>query len=439
MVNVKKDVKVKVFIFLIVLIAIGIMALLSTQAFVTSTVEQNFLEYDYVLNMDINSFEDLKVQIPSNSKTIVELNVSNKENSGLINYGIVYSVKGYEDSKLLPSINVYKSSTSKNETTGSINKDEEKTVSIVLENNENVDLEVNFKVVLGYEFGGELVLATSEHYIYNKLVDELLYEYGNTSTILDKEVTNDPGMYSSIDNDGDTYYYKGIDKYIKFANNYFKILRINGDKSVRLLYLGKDINNNDHIGEISYNNLDNDNTYVGYKYGDVLQDSYDLTHTNKYDSDIKKLLDSWYLDNLNGYSNYISDSIFCNNRNTNLNGYNNLETSYISNTRFNNNKYNLLCNNNDIYTVNNTLLTYPIGLITYDEVKMMNLTNDYLLWTMTPSSFKDNAKVFGYSNTINEIKVSDKAFVKPVISIKEDILVKGNGTKEKPYEVVYEK
>ena len=28
------------------------MALLSTQAFVTSTVEQNFLDYDYVLNMD---------------------------------------------------------------------------------------------------------------------------------------------------------------------------------------------------------------------------------------------------------------------------------------------------------------------------------------------------------------------------------------------------
>lgn len=437
MVNVKKDVKVKVFIFLIVLIAIGIMALLSTQAFVTSTVE-NVIDYDYALNIDINDKKDLNVQIARNSKSIVDLNISNKNNSGLVNYGIVYSVNGYENSKLLPNINIYKNSSSLDETTGSINKDEEKTISIVLENNENVDLVVNFKVVLGYEFGGDLILATNEHYIYNKLVDELLYEYGNTSTILEKEESNEPGMYSTIDNDGDTYYYKNIDKYINFANNYFKILRINGDKSIRLMYIGKDINSNDHIGETNYNTLDNDNTYIGYKYGDTLQDSYELTHTNKFDSDIKKILDSWYLDNLNGYSNYISDSIFCNNRNTSLNGYNNLETNYISNIRFNNKKYSLLCNSNDIYTVNNTLLTYPIGLITYDEVKMMNLFNDYLLWTMTPSSFKDNAKVFTYSNTINEIKVSDKAFVKPVISIKEDILVKGNGTKENPYEVIYE-
>lgn len=438
MVNVKKDVKVKVFIFLIMLIAIGIMALLSTQAFVTSTIEQNFLEYDYVLNIDINDSEELKVKVPSNSKTIVELNVSNMENNGLINYGIVYSVKGYENSKLLPNINVYKNSNSLSDTIGSINKGEEKIVSVILDNNEKVDLEVNFKVILGYEFGGELVLATNEHYIYNKLVDELLYEYGNTSSILDKEVTNEPGMYSNIDNDGDTYYYKDVDKYILFANNYFRILRINGDKSIRLMYLGKEINSNDHVGEVSYNSLDNDNTYVGYKYGDALQDSYELTHTNKFDSDIKKLLDSWYLENLNGYSNYISDSIFCNNRNTNLNGYNNFETTYISNTRFTNNKYSLSCNSNDVYTVDNTLLTYPVGLVTYDEVKMMNLTNDYLLWTMTPSSFKDYAKVFAYSKTISEIKVSDKAFVKPVISIKEDILVKGNGTKENPYEVIYE-
>ena len=41
--------------------------------------------------------QELKFQIHINSKTIVELNVSNKENSGLINYGIVYSVKGYEE------------------------------------------------------------------------------------------------------------------------------------------------------------------------------------------------------------------------------------------------------------------------------------------------------------------------------------------------------
>ena len=239
MVNVKKDVKVKVFIFLIMLIAIGIMALLSTQAFVTSTIEQNFLEYDYVLNIDINDSEELKVKVPSNSKTIVELNVSNMENNGLINYGIVYSVKGYENSKLLPNINVYKNSNSLSDTIGSINKGEEKIVSVILDNNEKVDLEVNFKVILGYEFGGELVLATNEHYIYNKLVDELLYEYGNTSSILDKEVTNEPGMYSNIDNDGDTYYYKDVDKYILFANNYFRILRINGDKSIRLMYLGK--------------------------------------------------------------------------------------------------------------------------------------------------------------------------------------------------------
>lgn len=436
---IKNNIKIKVLIFLISIISLCLVTvLLTTQAFVTSTIENNIVDYDYLISMDINDLKELEFVANPNSKTIADIKISNKEHNGLINYGIVYSVDGYEESKLLPNINVYQNSSSSNDTVGNINKDEEKIVSVVIENNEKVDLKVNFKIVLGYVNGGDFITNTNDHYIYKKLYDELLYDEGNISYLLNKKEESVSGVYSSIDSDGDTFYYKNKDVYVFFANSYYKILRINGDKSIRLLYLGNDINSDDGIGNISYNNLSDDNTYVGYMYGDASKDSYELTHVNNKDSNIKKLLDSWYLENLYQYNDYISDAIYCNDRYTYEFGFDKNDTIYISNTRNVQNKYNLLCNNNDMFSINkgNKKLTYPIGTLTYDEVIMMNIKSNKQYWTMSPSRFSNNAFVYTYQDELKELQVSDKAEVKPVISLKENVLVTGEGTKEKPFIVI---
>ena len=48
------------------------------------------------------------------------------------------------------------------------------------------------------------------------------------------------GMYSAEDNDGKTYYYRGsvAGNYVKFAGFYWRVIRVNGDGTVRLIYDG---------------------------------------------------------------------------------------------------------------------------------------------------------------------------------------------------------
>lgn len=70
----------------------------------------------------------------------------------------------------------------------------------------------------------------------------------------------------------------------------------------------------DSIGSSTYNENYLDNAYAGYMYGDESAESYDSTHANKHDSDVKMVLDEWYIGNLESYSDYIEDAIYCNDR-----------------------------------------------------------------------------------------------------------------------------
>ena len=86
--------------------------------------------------------------------------------------------------------------------------------------------------------------------------------------------TSSVGMYAYNDNDGNTYYYRGstASNYVKFVGFYWRVIRVNGDGTVRLIYDGKNSHANDEgssdrqIGTQAFNNYINDNTYVGYMY-----------------------------------------------------------------------------------------------------------------------------------------------------------------------------
>lgn len=292
------------------------------------------------------------------------------------------------------------------------------------------------------------------------------------------------GIYEAEDDLGTSYYFRGAveNNYVYFANYYWRIIRINGDGTVRMIYAGTSAHDNGYddsstedtsIGTSVFNTNYNDNAYVGYMYGTPGSSTYAATHANTNNSTIKTVIDNWYQNNLSSYSSYIADAIYCNDRSvtpvdsfagmsltgtgigTEETAYSNLTRNWINHTP------SLNCtNNNDKFTTSSTLgngkLTYPVGLITLDEAAMAGgvtydvvnnsyITNtDYYLytgywyWTMTPGVFAGgSAFVDGVDSdgNLNNLDVVVNYAVRPVVSLKSDAITGGSGTKENPFVV----
>jgi hypothetical protein len=287
------------------------------------------------------------------------------------------------------------------------------------------------------------------------------------------ESDNDPtssGLYMAMDDHGESYYYRGNvhNNYVKFAGFYWRIIRLNGDGSIRLLYAGDSptadgtsllIDPKKYMYNVEHNSPAN----IGYMYGND-QDIYENITKNENDSVIKQVLDEWYQKNIleKGYSNRVADSIFCNDREIySGDGISNLITSgYKTYRRYaveKNPSY--FCQQmNDRFTVSekkgNGALTYPIGLITVDELHYAGMAKDsanrfsyiyssenYL--TMSPVYFaqSDNgsigtAYVFRLDNSGNLMHsvTSAQSGVRAVLNLKSNVVVKeGIGTADDPF------
>ena len=85
--------------------------------------------------------------------------------------------------------------------------------------------------------------------------------------------TTDEGLYMAEDDEGESYYYRGAVKnnYVSFAGFIWRIIRRNGDGSIRLIYSGKSTSDTGDavtIGNSQFNSKFLDPTYVGYKYNE---------------------------------------------------------------------------------------------------------------------------------------------------------------------------
>ena len=292
------------------------------------------------------------------------------------------------------------------------------------------------------------------------------------------------GVYVAEDDLGTSYYFRGDvhNNYVYFAKNWWQIIRINGDGTIRMIYTGNpnDSSSQEYISKSAYNSSYNDNAYVGYMYGSAGSSTYEATHANTNDSTIKEVVDTWYQNNLHSYSQYIADAIYCNDREVVNVTYNNgiNTTTYNGNgTGTNNTAYasykrnhidhnpTLKCtNNNDKFTVSNTLgngaLTNPIGLPTTDEIVMSGANaydyatrsyiknNSYYLypkggnwhyWTMTPGDFSG-----GYAGGVGRVYevgyvdiyfVDSNNAVRPVVSLLSNAISGGDGTMGNPFYV----
>ena len=271
----------------------------------------------------------------------------------------------------------------------------------------------------------------------------------------------------------DVYYFAGDAKnnWVKFGGFYWRIIRTNYDGSIRLLYSGTSHNTTaGYIGTSKFNTSTNDPMYVGYKYGTT--DSLENNRLNTNDSTIKTYIDNWYNNNLSSYSKYIStEAIYCNDRElVPESTYKTDGTTfyYAPFGRLNTNKtptYN--CTNiKDAFSGSNSeaKLTYPIGLMTADEIafaggvaaKTMNtpyawfmsnsaggsITGSTIWWSLSPSYWLGSLSgVWGVYGSglpgyLNGNSVADTYAVRPAISLKSCIKYStGNGTANNPYTI----
>ena len=266
------------------------------------------------------------------------------------------------------------------------------------------------------------------------------------------------GIYETTDNLGTSYYYRGDveNNYVQFAGYYWRIIRINGDGSIRIIYDGTSAHANGEsssdrqTGTSAYNSSYTASYYVGYTYQAGVQRP--STQNSGTASTIKGVLDNWYTTNITNQGlddKVVSSPGFCNDRNTRS------ESNWVaSGTTFYYVAYDrvygstqptLQCSNtNDIYTI-------KVGLITADEVRMAGGTtssnNSYYLytrqyfWTMSPyyATSSGYARVFivwsGGSLNYNHVSWTAPG-VRPAINISPEVTITGSGTMSDPYVVL---
>ena len=281
------------------------------------------------------------------------------------------------------------------------------------------------------------------------------------------EETN--GMYAAEDDYGTSYYYRGAvyNNWFQFGTNssgqtlYWRIIRINGNGSIRLIYNGP---STEIIGSgtmistnTQFSDFESDGAYVGYMY--TINQSHGLSNNNN----IKKIIDNWYLSNLLEEKDYIDGNTgFCGDRSS-------VEARaiyYGAYERLVNSKNpSFKCRDSqDLYTTpgsskgngalkvtpgNNDSTPTPIGLITADEVAFAGgvynyNNNSYYLynnsdyWTISPYNFPGGAATFRMtlSGSLLYNGVTYENGVRPVINLRSDVALSGSGTTTDPFKVV---
>lgn len=317
-----------------------------------------------------------------------------------------------------------------------------------------------YKTILINNGGGNATYDSAINYIKGKSIPTF-------STV----ATTNEGMFATNDNQGTSYYFRGAvnNNWIKYgkdsSNNdiYWRIIRINGDNSIRMIYSGTTAPTSSTsvvmtgagsaIDRSVYNSGTNYAEYVGYMY----QRGYQRNNTNN--STIKTKIDNWFAGTSLKNDSNVVDNIFCNDRSTSSSWSSSPSSNLLYNGHIRNLSYSnasLWCENKlDKFTTSSTLgngsLTYPVGLITIDEVAMAggyfatDNKNYYLYtgtfyYTMTPNFFRSTgtAFVFIVNNTgkFPNSSIGSTAYIRPVINLNGNVKLSGTGTYDNVYEVV---
>ena len=293
-------------------------------------------------------------------------------------------------------------------------------------------------------------------------------------------------LASTEDDYGTSYYFRGAVKnnYVEFANKCWRIVRVGGDGSVKLILHNDnttgvanpcDAANNSasaafarYSGETyksAFNTNSNDNAYVGFKYGTVGASDYASAHANTNKSTILTNLETWYTNNLKDYADAIADTVWCNYK-TNVTdttydpyGWNPNGLGYGTNITYYGASQRLLSASNHAggtgpgLKCNGELskINSKVGLITADELAYAgyaygsgntttylqeNATDTYW-WSLSPYYFNGGLAgvwgVYGSDGSFGDSGVGYTYGVRPSISLKSTTNVTGEGTSSSPF------
>lgn len=188
-----------------------------------------------------------------------------------------------------------------------------------------------------------------------------------------------------------------------------------------------------------------DISYYALTNGDTLDTIKSKIFSNKTSSKVKQEVDTIWSTLFSNYTKYLENTDWCNDR-TFYSGSLKSKDSVIDDNYFVNGKYSkpsIVCTNaNDRLSVGNGL-TYPVALLTIDEVSLGGTylrTSPYNYWTLSPDEVNFDPLGIRYiSMYINKIiikrnYVTDENYIRPAISLMHDIKVEdGDGTASNPY------
>ncbi len=223
-----------------------------------------------------------------------------------------------------------------------------------------------------------------------KVLSNSNIKINNNTPNIDNVETESMGLFKTEDNEGISYYFRGSESnnYVEIDNMCFRIIRIKGDGSIKLLLADTkkcngSMNNTGTIGEAKV-------------------------------ADINNILNDWYKNNLT------SENI--------------IYTNYCNS----NSVKSLSCN--DAFQANISLLTKNEVIFAGLNEKDINLksyvTENYQDKTVALLSDSDN-NLYGINNgKVISINNEETYVIRPVITLKNDTLANGNGTIDSPYIII---
>jgi len=314
------------------------------------------------------------------------------------------------------------------------------------------------------------VTYNKSNYIEPTLQDGTNYTIPAHATSLENERI----LTYTMDDYGTSYYFRGnvVDNYVNYAGMCWRVVRIEGDGSVKLILEdrneqcndkeGQDLNNNGTYftgnwsgGEEDYYEFGYDSNgkpdFINYEVG--LADSFESFQTSKLTTtDIEKLkVDEWcYDDNVTSTDSYECDKDWDGeNESVCTNEY------YGAYARiYTNKKPSLKCAGTKLTKFNDEIDMY-VGTLTADEMSfagairstnynyyLMNTyaKDNYLYWlSLSPNYFYE---MFGggYAFNLNsegglsDYFVDDSSYSRPAVSLKSgSVITEGEGTINDPY------
>lgn len=362
-------------------------------------------------------------------------------------------------------------------------------------------------------FSGRLEIISGNKTIYSAVIKQGTKD--NPITSIGTATTTNEGLIKTTDDYGTAYYYRGAaeNNYVRFAGMCWRIVRTTGNNNVKLVLYNNDSSDCTLTGEglayakfaSNYTSAFNDtnssevngivnsafmygqffttdanrclmlengsvvdkvSTYgnetscinAGGKWATTM---YDATFANVKKSTSLTNLETWYKARLESYNDKLADVIWCNDKK--VASSSSKIVSFALNERFQTGA-SMICNDDAMegklnkYTVNDTTngngdLTYPIGMLTADEIafaggSVTGQTSTFYIsenaslasWTLTPIDWSSSdgsstaiitGSQFGYMYSA----ISNNKYIRPSIALKGNVIVSGSGSASDPFVV----